>query len=123
MIETVSVSSSDDHTPRPAAADDDASLGEVIDYFKAYAQQETIGPLKGAGRWLGFGFAGSFALGLGLLFVLLGALRLLQTEFDSWATTGAWSWAAYLAVFALAAILLFFTIKRIQQDNLTKDPQ
>lgn len=123
MIETVSVSSSNDITPPPKAADDDASLAEVIDYVKAYAQQETIGPLKGAGRWLGFGFGGAFALGLGLMFVLLGVLRLLQTEFSSWATTGPWSWAAYLAVFAISAILLFFTIKRIQQDNLSKEPK
>jgi len=120
VIETLSVSASNDN-PTPSTADDDASLGEVIDFVKAYAQQETLGPLKGAGRWLAFGFAGSFALGLGLLFVLLGLLRLLQTEFDSWATTGPWSWAAYLIVFAVTGVLLFLTIKRIQQDSLFKE--
>ena len=38
---------------------DDASLGEVIDFVKTYAKQETVGPLKGAGRWLGFGAGGA----------------------------------------------------------------
>ena len=56
-------------------------------------------------------------------FVLLGILRLLQTEFDSWATTGPWSWTAYLIVFAISSILLYLTIKRIQQDNLSKEPK
>jgi hypothetical protein len=119
----LSVSSSNDNTPQTTMSDEDASLGDVIDYVKAYAQQETIGPLKGAGRWLGFGFGGAFALGLGLMFVLLGVLRLLQTEFDSWATTGPWSWTAYLIVFAISSILLYLTIKRIQQDNLSKEPK
>ncbi len=62
---------------------DDASLGDVVDYVKAYAKQETVGPLKGAGRWLGFGAGAAFAMGLGLVIVLLGVLRLIQAEFDS----------------------------------------
>ena len=33
-----------------------ASVGEIIDYVKEYAKQETLGPLKGAGAWLGWGF-------------------------------------------------------------------
>ncbi len=65
---------------------DDASLGDVIDFVKAYAKQETVGPLKGAGRWLGFGAGAAFAMGLGLMIVLLGLLRLIQTEFDRLAT-------------------------------------
>ena len=60
----------------------DASVGEVIDYVKAYAKQETLGPLKGAGNWLGYGFGAAVALGLGLVLMLLGLLRLLQTEWE-----------------------------------------
>ena len=30
-----------------------ASLGEVFEFVKTYAKQETVGPLKGAGRWIG----------------------------------------------------------------------
>ena len=120
MIETWAVPTSDDTTPKRTA--DDASLGEVIDYVKAYAQQETVGPLKGAGRWLGFGFGGAFALGLGLTMILLGILRLMQAEFDGWATDGAWSWVPYLVVAVLALVLLYFTIKRIQQSTLNKEP-
>lgn len=121
MIETGPVPSANDKTDQLPPSSEEASLGEVLDFVKAYARQETVGPLKGAGRWIGFGIGGAFALGLGLLFVLLGVLRLLQTEFDSWATTAAWSWAAYFAVFAVTAILLAITIKRIQQATLNKE--
>ena len=123
MIETLAVSDTKDNNTSESKPDGDASIGEVIDVVKAYAQQETIGPLKEVGRWLGFGFGAAFALGLGLIFVLLGLLRLMQTEFDGWAAGGAWSWTAYLIVFAIAAVLLFFTLKRIQQSTLYKEPK
>ena len=32
-----------------------AGVGDVIDVVKEYARQETLGPLKGAGRWLALG--------------------------------------------------------------------
>lgn len=122
MIETGAVPESNDTTTRPAAKAEDASIGEVIDYVKAYAQQETIGPLKGAGRWLGFGFGAAFSLGLGLVFVLLGLLRLLQTEWDR-SATGSLSWLAYLITFVVTLVLLFFTIQRIKQATLYKEPK
>ena len=49
------------------------SLGEVIEFVKTYAKQETIGPLKGAGSWIAFGAAGAVAMSIGLFFLLLGA--------------------------------------------------
>ncbi|MBI5090081.1 MAG: hypothetical protein HZB15_14795, partial [Actinobacteria bacterium] len=30
-------------------------IGEVIELVKDYARQETLGPLRGAGRWLAAG--------------------------------------------------------------------
>ena len=101
---------------------DDASLGEVIEYVKAYAKQETVGPLKGAGRWLGYGAGGAFALGLGLVIILLGVLRLLQFEVDRLAR-GAWSWAAYAIVFVITCVLLALTISRVKKSTLTNEPK
>ena len=123
VIETGAVSDTNQTNAPSKPAADDASIGEVIDIVKAYAQQETIGPLKGAGRWLGFGFGAAFTMGLGFVFLLLGLLRLMQTEFDGWAAGGSWSWAPYLIVFVVAAVLLYFTIKRIQQTSLYKEPK
>ena len=96
------------------------SLGEVIEFVKTYAKQETLGPLKGAGSWLGFGVAGAFALSLGLFLVLLGVLRMVQTEFDR-SASGAMSWLAYFITFVVALLLLAFTLLRIKKNYLNKE--
>jgi hypothetical protein len=101
---------------------DDASIGEVIDYVKAYAKQETLGPLKGAGSWLGYGFAAAAALGLGLVLMLVGLLRLVQTEWDR-SATGNLSWLAYLIVLLVASVLLVLTLMRIKKSTLHKEPK
>ena len=101
---------------------EDASVGEVIDYLKAYAKQETLGPLKGAGSWLGYGFAAAIALGLGLVLVLVGLLRLVQSEWDR-AATGNLSWLAYLIVVVVATVLLALTLTRIKKSTLHKEPK
>lgn len=101
---------------------DDPSIGEVIQYVRDYAEQETIGPLKGAGRWLAYGAAGAFVLGLGLLIMLLGVLRLFQFEFDRLAR-GAWSWAAYAAVLLITVVLLVIVLMRIKKTTLSNEPK
>jgi cytochrome c biogenesis protein CcdA len=106
---------------KPPRKDDDASLGEVIEFVKAYAKQETLGPLKGAGSWLAYGAAGAFALGIGLTLILLGVLRLLQAEI-SWANGGSWSWAAYGITLVVTLILLILTMLRIKKAYLHKEP-
>jgi hypothetical protein len=101
---------------------EDASIGEVVDYVKAYAKQETLGPLKGAGSWLGYGFAAATALGLGLVLILVGLLRLLQTEWER-SATGNLSWLAYLIVLAVAGVLMALTLMRIKKSTLHKEPK
>ena len=60
------------------------SIPEVVqdlwELLKSYAQQETIDPLKGLGRYLGFGIGGAAALSLGIFFLAMSALRVLQTR-------------------------------------------
>lgn len=128
MIETGIVSDISDLEQRLARqaqrADkaDDASVGEVIDYVKAYAKQETLGPLKGAGNWLGYGVAAAVSLGLGLVLVLVGLLRLLQTEWPR-SASGNLSWLAYLITLVVAGLLLWLTVMRIKKSTLHKEPK
>ena len=86
-----------------------ALAAELWDLVRAYAKQETVEPMKGLGRYAAFGVAGSVVLSVGLVLLLLGGLRALQTETGT-TFTGNWSWAPYLitlvgcaAVAALAA--------------------
>jgi hypothetical protein len=63
-----------DPTDIPAHAQD---LWQLV---VGYVKQETVEPIRGVGRFLGWGLAGSAALGLGLVITFLGLLRLLQEE-------------------------------------------
>ena len=77
-----------------------------------YLRQETIQPLKGLGRFLYMGIAGSFFLAGGILLVLIGILRLLQTETGT-ALTGDWSWVPYLSVMVLGIAVIVVAAWRI----------
>jgi len=128
VIETWTVPETNDTQERIARATerakkaDDASVGEVIEFVKAYALQETVGPLKGAGRWLGYGVGGALTLGFGILLLLVGLLRLLQTEWDR-SASGSLSWLPYLITLIVAVVLLALTILRIKQATLHKEPK
>ena len=76
---------------RMPARRQDTSIEGFVYLVRDYAKQETLGPLKGAGKWLGFGVAGALLLGIGLALVLLGLLRLIQAEWDR-AASGSLSW-------------------------------
>lgn len=117
MIETGFMSET-----KPAKRAEQASVGEVIDYVKTYAKQETVGPLKGAGKWLAYGAAGAVAMGIGLSLLLLGLLRMLQSELDRTAS-GRLSWLAYAIVLAVCVALLALTVTRINKTFLNKEPK
>lgn len=89
-----------------------AEFSEVKNLVVAYAKQETIEPIKGLGRFIAFGIAGSLLLSIGLVMLLLAGLRALQTETGS-TFNGNWSWAPYLIVLVGAAALAGLTFSRI----------
>jgi hypothetical protein len=88
------------------AGDDAFQL--TVDYLK----QETVEPLRGLGRFLYMGIAGSFFMAGGLLLILLGVLRLLQTETGT-ALTGDWSWVPYAVVVVLGIAVIGVAAWRI----------
>lgn len=88
------------------AGDDAFQL--TVDYLK----QETVEPLRGLGRFLYMGIAGSFCLAFGILLILLGVLRLLQTETGT-ALTGDWSWVPYAVVVVLGIAVIGVAAWRI----------
>ena len=99
---------------------DDTSVPELIEFVRAYVKQETIDPLRGVGRWIAFGAAGAFCIGLGLVIVLLGVLRLIEEEWDR-SSTGSLSWLPYLITLLVAVAILALTILRIKKSTLNKE--
>jgi len=79
----------------------------VIDYVR----QETVEPLKGVGRFLIFGVAGSALLALGLVLLLVAVLRALQTETGTF--HGNLSWVPYVIVAVLGIILIALAAWRV----------
>lgn len=100
---------------------DDLSVGGLVDLVTAYAKQETVGPLRNAGRFLGFGIAGALALAAGVSLVLLGLLRLVQTEWPR-AASGSLSWLAYLIVLVACVTGIVIALSRINKGTLNGDP-
>ncbi|MDQ1375283.1 MAG: hypothetical protein QOJ09_2621 [Actinomycetota bacterium] len=97
-----------------------STAGEVWELVVAYFKQETIEPLKGIGRFLMWGVAGSFALGIGFVLVLLAALRALQTETGD-AFDGNWSVVPYVIVLAVAAVIAGLSARRIGAEKRRGD--
>jgi hypothetical protein len=88
------------------AGDDAFQL--TVDYLK----QETIEPLRGLGRYLYMGIAASFFAAFGILLILIGVLRLLQTETGT-ALHGDWSWVPYAVVIVLGLMVIGVAVWRI----------
>jgi hypothetical protein len=116
------VTATQEDIPRVTRREEPTTIAGVVDLVKEYAKQETIGPLQGAGRWIGIGLAGAFTLGLGLALVLLGLLRLLQTEWVR-SASGALSWLSYLIVLLVCLGLIAIAVSRINKDSLNKEPK
>ena len=77
-----------------------------MDLLRAYAVQETVGPLRGLGRYLLFGLAGAVGVSLGVMFGALAVVRVLQAKTGLFNAN--WSFVPHLAgaAFLLLAIAL-----------------
>ncbi len=101
-----------------ATRDDDSAksipqvASELWELSVAYAKQETVDPLKGLGRFLGYGIGGAILFGLGSVLLLLAGLRALQTETDT-TFTGNLSWIPYVIVVIAALLLVGLVVWRV----------
>lgn len=94
-----------DSEDKPAKAGLTEDVKDLAETLKAYAVQETLGPLKGVGRYIAYGIAGSVLLALGVLLLVLAGLRALQTETGTW-FTGNLSWIPYFIMVGGAALVI-----------------
>ena len=98
-----------------------ADIPATVQLLKDYVRQETLGPLKGAGRWIALGIVGALLIGGGTAFLALGALRLIQSE---WPETFAGRWMS-LVPYASALMFCFLVagmaLLRINKQPLNKE--
>jgi lysylphosphatidylglycerol synthetase-like protein (DUF2156 family) len=95
--------------PRPEGKSLPTLVAELWELVVAYLKQETVEPVKGLGRFLAFGVAGSLLLGIGLTLLAIAGLRALQTETTTHFTRNL-SWVPYaitlVACFVVAGIAI-----------------
>jgi len=96
------------------------TVRELKDLVVTYAKQETLEPLKGLKKFIGFGLGGALLLGTGVFFLAMGALRALQTQTGT-TFTGNWSWAPYLIVVVSLALLAVLVWQAGQTKNKKKE--
>ncbi len=102
---------------KSASNGDSGQIGQVVDLVKEYARQETLGPIKGVGRWLAAGAAGAVLIGTGCVFLVLGVLRMLQNEFGR-SFRGSWmSMLPYLFAFLVSLAVIGVAAWRISKKK------
>ena len=100
--------------PEPESKSTPEVATEMWGLTKDYARQETVEPLKGVGRYLGYGTAGALLLGVGVILLMLAGLRALQTETGD-ALDGNLSWLPYIIVLVVASALVGWAVTRISK--------
>ncbi|CAB4363729.1 MAG: hypothetical protein F2681_05560 [Actinobacteria bacterium] len=110
-----------DSTRNPKSRGSAGQIGEVVQMVKAYANQELRSPLRGAVRWIGYGLGGALLIGGGTAFLVLGVLRMIQSE---WPGTFHGRWMSLLPygfglVFCVFVALL--ALARINKKPLNKE--
>ncbi|MGH9063334.1 MAG: hypothetical protein ACRDZQ_12955 [Acidimicrobiales bacterium] len=97
MAETTTTTRSDDHGIPELGS-------ELWELVLAYLKQETLQPIKGLGRYVAFGVAGSVVGAIGLVLLDLAGLRAMQEETGT-TFQGAHSWMPY-AVCAVGTLVI-----------------
>ena len=107
------------------ADDPQQTARELKDLVIAYAKQEATDPLKGLGRFVGFGLAGALLIGTGISFLAIGLLRALEGN-RGWLFHGNWSWVPYgidiVALVLIAALVWMARSKRSRKTERSSKP-
>ncbi len=89
-----------------------AEISELFEMLRAYAVQETVGPLRGLGRYLLFGLAGALGVSLGVVLATLALVRVLQAEAGIFNAN--WSFVPYLAGVAFLVLAILALIRAVR---------
>lgn len=96
-----------------------SQASELIELLIAYLKQETVGPISRLGRYVIFGLAGSASIAAGVVLLMVGVLRLLQSETGS-AFGGHLSWLPYLISAVLGMLVVSIAAIGIMKKRDTR---
>ena len=92
-----------------------AELSELAAMLRAYVVQETVGPLRGIGRYLLFGFLGGVGVSLSVVLGALALVRVLQTETTVFGAN--WSFVPHLAGAAVLIVAIVTMARAIRPKD------
>jgi hypothetical protein len=90
---------------------------DVLDLVVSYAKQETIEPLRGAMRWILWGLASMAFICTGLVFLVLGVVRLSQDVLGE-SFQHSWSFVSYFVGVLACGVVVAFALTSIKKDSL-----
>jgi hypothetical protein len=90
---------------------------DVLDLVVSYAKQETIEPLRGALRWILWGLASMAFICTGLVFLVLGVVRVSQDVLGE-SFQHSWSFVSYFVGVLACGIVVAFALSSIKKDSL-----
>lgn len=90
------------------------AAADALALTRDYARQEMVDPLKGVGRYLRYGLAGVVFGSIGVILLMLAALRALQTQTGS-TFQGNLSWIPYLIVLVATGACAGYAVSRISR--------
>jgi hypothetical protein len=102
---------------RQASSNPATQISTTVELVKTYARQETVGHLKGIGRWVGFGLAGAVCMSIGIVLLVVGLLRLLQYVGDD-VFYGFWSIVPYLLALVVCGLVVALALSRVQATDV-----
>ena len=108
--------STEERGPRFGAVRESGS--DAVHLVIDYARQETLGTLRGLGRFVAFGTAGTLLVTVGAVLVLLAILRALQGETGTF--HGNLSWVPYLIVAVVGLAVAALATWRVTQGPATR---
>ncbi len=92
-----------------------ADLDGLVSILRAYLKQETLDPIRGLGRYLGFGLTSTICFAVAEIFLVLGVVRVLQT------TTGAFegnlSFIPYLVGLIASLVFIYLALLALKRDG------
>ena len=107
-------------------ADKDTGIGadvkDLVQTLRDYAKQETLGPLKNLGRYVGYGLLGAILMAIATIFLSLAAIRVLQSQL-TW-FDGNFSFVPYLVGIVVLLVVVGLCAMAIGRDNYdTPEPE